>query len=292
MIAKPAGDPHAVPPQVRLQRRILTVKIVLLISFAVIAGRLVQIQAVQAGAYQEMARRQYEAPMKLPAARGIILDRNGKVLVSNTMFASFAADPKEAGRDRNDIAVTFAQVFNRPREVYLARLRDQDKRFVWLERGVPPHSQPVFLFAICRASLRCRKPNGCITTNIWPDSCLGHTGVDHSGLSGLELQYDRWLRGSDGFVTMQRDALRRTRPSAEYPRMDPVDGQNILLTIDAEYRRSWKRNWQKGWSARKRKAAWSSWSIRQRERCSPWPMFRRSIPPGPPCSILRCSVTG
>ncbi len=246
MIAKPEGDLHAVPPQVRLQRRILTVKIVLLISFAVIAGRLVQIQAVQAGAYQEMARRQYEAPMKLPAARGIILDRNGKVLVSNTMFASFAADPKEAGRDRNDIAVTFAQVFNRPREVYLARLRDQDKRFVWLERGVPP---------ALSARVPVRDLQGIITVpeaerlyhyEQMAGQLLGHTGVDHSGLSGLELQYDRWLRGSDGFVTMQRDALRRTRQSPEYPRVDPVDGQNILLTIDAEIQAIVEEELEKG----------------------------------------------
>jgi cell division protein FtsI (penicillin-binding protein 3) len=234
MIMKPAGDLRAVTPQVRLQRRILTVKIGLLISFAVLAGRLVQIQVVQAGAYQELARRQYEAPMKLPAARGIILDRNGKVLVSNTVFASFAADPKEAGRERNDIAVTFAQVFNRPREVYLTRLRDQDKRFVWLERGVPP---------ALSARIPVRDLQGIITIpeaerlyhyEQMAGQLLGHTGVDHSGLSGLELQYDRWLRGNDGYVIMQRDALRRTRLSPEYPRVEPVDGQNIYLTIDAE----------------------------------------------------------
>lgn len=234
MSMRPAGDPHVMPPQLRLQRRILTVKIGLLISFAVLAGRLVQIQVVQAGAYQEMARRQYEAPMKLPAARGIILDRNGKVLVSNTMFASFAADPKEAGRDRNDIAVTFAQVFHRPREVYLTRLRDQDKRFVWLERGVQP---------ALSARIPVRDLQGVITVpeaerlyhyEQMAGQLLGHTGVDHSGLSGLELQYDRWLRGIDGYVIMQRDALRHTRLSPEYPRVEPEDGQNIFLTIDAE----------------------------------------------------------
>jgi hypothetical protein len=40
---------------------------------------------------------QYEAKVDLPAARGIISDRNGKVLVSNAMMISFGADPKIAG---------------------------------------------------------------------------------------------------------------------------------------------------------------------------------------------------
>ena len=44
-----------------------------------------------------------------------------------------------------------------------------------------------------------------------------------------------WLRGTDGSVTMQRDALNRTRASAEYPRIDPKDGLDLELTIDAEY---------------------------------------------------------
>jgi cell division protein FtsI/penicillin-binding protein 2 len=50
------GEQHASSPRDRLQRRILAVKIGLLLSFAVLTGRLVQIQVVQAGAYQELAR--------------------------------------------------------------------------------------------------------------------------------------------------------------------------------------------------------------------------------------------
>jgi cell division protein FtsI/penicillin-binding protein 2 len=246
MTLGPAGDLHTALPQVRLQRRILALKIGLLVSFAVLGARLVQIQVVQSGAYQEMARRQYEARMDLPAARGIIMDRNGKTLVSNTVLASFAADPKEAGRDLNGIALAFARVFNRPRDVYLTRLREQDKRFVWLERGVHPELS---------ARIPARELQGIITVpeaerlyhyEHMAGQLLGHTGVDNSGLSGLELQYDHWLRGNDGYVIMQRDALRRTRLSPEYPRVEPVDGQNILLTIDAEIQAIVEEELEKG----------------------------------------------
>jgi cell division protein FtsI/penicillin-binding protein 2 len=59
------------------------------------------------------------------------------------------------------------------------------------------------------------------------------------------LQYDRWLRGTDGYVIMQQDALRRTS-SADYPRTEPIDGQNLVLTIDAEYNRLRKEELARG----------------------------------------------
>ena len=52
----------------------------------------------------------------LPAARGAITDRNGKVLVSNSTFVTFGADPKVAGNERDDIAAALSRVFHRPRE--------------------------------------------------------------------------------------------------------------------------------------------------------------------------------
>src|SRR5262245_42179278 len=77
-----------------LSGRSLAVKVALLIMFAAVAGRLIQIQVIDSSAYQEIARQQYEDRMELPAARGSIQDRAGRVLVSSTMDISFGADPK------------------------------------------------------------------------------------------------------------------------------------------------------------------------------------------------------
>jgi cell division protein FtsI (penicillin-binding protein 3) len=64
---------------------------------------------------------------------------------------------------------------------------------------------------------------------------LGFTDIDNKGLSGIELQFDDQLKGTDGYVIMQRDGLGRRRPSVDYPRVDPVNGNSIVLTIDLEY---------------------------------------------------------
>ena len=98
-----------VPPRQRARRRVRVLAGVLLVCFLGLVARLVYIQIFRAEAYRERAREQYEARVDLPAARGYISDRNGKVLVSNMMYVSFAADPSIARGDRDDIAMRFAE---------------------------------------------------------------------------------------------------------------------------------------------------------------------------------------
>ena len=231
-----ANDPLTpdVPPHRRASRRVRGLKIFLLFCFLVLVVRLVYIQIIRASAYREQARRQYEARMELPAARGTISDRNGKILVSNTLYVSFAADPSVAGSDRDDIATQFARVFNKRRQDYFGEMRDATRRFVWLERWVHPSLSSRISARDLRGLIVREEPKRLYHYDCAAGQLIGVTGVDNSGLSGLEQQFDRWLRGRDGYVVLQRDALRRTRPTVDYPRVDPVDGQNLTLTIDAD----------------------------------------------------------
>jgi cell division protein FtsI/penicillin-binding protein 2 len=64
---------------------------------------------------------------------------------------------------------------------------------------------------------------------------LGFTNIDNRGISGIELQYDNEMKGINGSVVMQRDGLGRVRPSADYPRREPINGKDICLTIDVTY---------------------------------------------------------
>ena len=64
---------------------------------------------------------------------------------------------------------------------------------------------------------------------------LGFTNIDNKGISGIEFQYDNDLKGFNGSVVMQRDGLGRVRPSADYPRREPINGKDIFLTIDVKY---------------------------------------------------------
>jgi cell division protein FtsI/penicillin-binding protein 2 len=215
--------------------RVLTLKVLLLILFAVVAVRLIEIQVVRSPMYREIARRQYEATVVLPATRGNICDRNGKVLASNTMFVSFGADPRIVGLRAVEVAERFARVFGKNKQLYLAKLAKPDKRFVWLERRVRPEYSVKLNAGEFEGVIQLNEPQRLYHYDHVGGQLIGFTDIDNRGLSGIELKFDEQLRGTNGYVVMQRDGLGRRRPSVDYPRVEPINGSSVTLTIDLEY---------------------------------------------------------
>ncbi|MGA7159837.1 MAG: penicillin-binding transpeptidase domain-containing protein [Bacteroidota bacterium] len=214
--------------------RLLTTKIVLLMAFVIAAFRLVQIQVIDSGKYQAIARKQYEVKIVLPSTRGNIYDRRGNILVSNSMFFSYAADPKIVGDGAAAVAKKFSRVFGKPEQFYLQKMQDE-KRFVWLERHVSPEVAKRLQANSLEGVAELSEPKRLYHYDNIGGQVIGCTNVDNVGISGIEYSYDKELRGVDGFVVMQRDGMGRQRPSADYPRQEPVHGHSIALTIDVGY---------------------------------------------------------
>jgi cell division protein FtsI (penicillin-binding protein 3) len=203
--------------------------------FAVVAFRLVFIQVIKARDFQAEARRQYEVRERLPGTRGDLYDRNGRDLVSSTMGVSFGADPKMIGDQRDEIAGRFARAFGKPRSYYLERLSAKDRHFVWLERRVRAQFSKIIHASDTRALVEIKEPVRLYHYDRLGGQVIGSTDIDNKGLSGIELSLDSYLRGSDGYVVLQRDGHSRTRPSADYPRVEPTVGSSATLTIDIDY---------------------------------------------------------
>ncbi|RPI06540.1 MAG: PASTA domain-containing protein [Ignavibacteriae bacterium] len=220
--------------------RFFILKLCFLAFFAVIAVRLAKIQVLDSGTYKALARKQYERSFILPATRGNIFDRNGNVIVSNTMFISFAADPKIIGDHVDHVADVFSGIFGKPRSFYLEKLNETDqnqnsKRFVWLERRVKPEIAHRIESAKLEGIVVLNEPKRLYHYDELAGALLGFTNVDNKGISGIELQYDDAMKGTNGSVVMQRDGVGRIRPSADYPRREPVNGKDLTLTIDVTY---------------------------------------------------------
>lgn len=215
--------------------RILLLKVMLVFMFGVVALRLVHIQVIESTKYQDIAKKQYESKASIPAGRGNIYDRNGKILVSNATSVSFGADPTIVGNNASSVADRFARVFGESKSSYLAKLADTKRRFVWLQRRVKPEIAKRVNSEELDGIIQLNEPRRIYHYETVAGQLLGFTDVDNKGISGIEVQFDEQLRGIDGYVIMQRDGLGRLRPSVDYPRVDPVNGKNIVLTIDLEY---------------------------------------------------------
>ncbi len=226
--------------------RMLVLKVTLAVGFVIIVLRLVQIQVVEAPRYQDIARKQYEARVALPAVRGTIFDRRGNVLVSNSMRVSFGADPKMVKPHAFAVAATFASAFGKDRSRYLAKLLTPNTRFVWLERRVKPEFVKRIAPQEFEGVVVMNEPQRLYPYDQLAAQCIGFTDIDTKGLGGVELACDSDLQGVDGYVIMQRDGLGRKRPSVDYPRVEPVNGHNVVLTIDLEYQAIAEEELRKG----------------------------------------------
>jgi cell division protein FtsI (penicillin-binding protein 3) len=229
-----AGDEFLHGQPSNYAARLLTVKIILLITFVAAALRLIQIQVLDSNKYQAIARKQYEVKIVLPSTRGNIYDRQGSILVSNSMFFSYAADPKIVGDAANAVAKRFSRVFGKPEQIYLQKL-ESEKRFVWLERHVSPEIAKRLQANTLEGVAELNEPKRLYHYDNIGGQVIGCTNIDNVGISGIEYSYDLQLRGVDGFVVMQRDGMGRKRPSADYPRQDPTHGHSVGLTIDVGY---------------------------------------------------------
>jgi cell division protein FtsI (penicillin-binding protein 3) len=232
IFAAPEGDAVR-----QAKGRLFVLKLAFALSFVLVAGRLVQIQIVEAAKYQATARRQYELRVVLPAMRGDINDRNSNVLASNSMFASFAADPKMVSEGADEVAQEFSAVFGRPRSFYLSKLQtafasSTPKRFVWLERRVSIDLAKKIEALKLPGIVTVEEPRRLYHYDDVAGTLIGFTDIDNKGISGLELEFNEYLKGKDGSVVMQRDGLGRSLASVDYPRVQPRDGCNVTLTID------------------------------------------------------------
>ena len=225
----------ASPTRLAMGGRLLVLKLFFALFFAAVALRLIDVQAIESGKYQALARKQYDQKFILPATRGNLYDRTGAVLASNTMFVSFAADPKIAGDNVREVAETFSRVFGKPKSFYAQKLLDPAKRFVWLERRVKPEVARRIESARLEGIVTMNEPKRLYHYDELAGTLIGFTDIDNKGISGLEAEFDEDLRGSSGSMVMQKDGLGRVRPSADYPRIDPLNGHDVFLTLHLAY---------------------------------------------------------
>jgi len=78
---------------------------------------------------------------------------------------------------------------------------------------------------LIRESKRCY-PNGYLASHI-----LGFAGLDNVGLEGVELYYDKYLKGEPGWAMMLRDARQKKIDISE-KMVSPKNGYDVVLTTD------------------------------------------------------------
>ena len=205
---------------------------------SVFAGRLVQLQGLDADAYAAMAAQEGTQTLTLPAERGSIVDRFGAPLAESVDGAMLTADPTLTAEHAREIAAVLSSKLGLDYIDMVSTLRTPDTRFVYLARRLRPAQADAVLEELDRRGLA----GVCSTgdpVRSYPDrsvggNLVGFVGSDGSGLAGIEYALDDQLAGRDGSETFELGPDGSRIPLADSFVDPPETGTGVALTIDRD----------------------------------------------------------
>jgi len=218
-------------PSLGIRRKAFYLMILLQVAILALIGRIFFIQAFRGEELQALAFEQQTRDRLITPNRGSIYDRNMVGLAVTETVASISVIYAQV----RDLPVT-ARALARELDMDEAALFDRISRRVALVRV----AQQVDMEAAERIrelnlpgvvideDIRRIYPFGHMASHI-----IGFVGRDNQGIIGLEAKYDEVLRGEPGRILSETDVAGRQLPHGRQYRIPPIDGYDLVLTIDA-----------------------------------------------------------
>jgi cell division protein FtsI (penicillin-binding protein 3) len=199
----------------------------LLLWVGAIAVRLVDLQVIHYGDFEQRAQRQQQRTFEISPRRGVIYDRNGKELAMSVNVNSAFAVPSEVPDLESTIALV-AKITGVDAVDVLAHCKAQHA-FCWVARKLDPGAADRVKALNLKGIYFQKEPKRFYPKRELAAQVLGYVGLDDEGLSGIEREFDDQLRGTPGKMMIQRDARGQYFNRTEH---QPEPGENIVLTLD------------------------------------------------------------
>ena len=217
----------------KYRSRVIFLSGFIILSWAGLCLRLFQVQVLNGEHYQKEVLKQSHKKQILPANRGNIYDRDNRPLTRNIIHYTLSVNPSKVINKR-EIAEELSKQTGKPKEKYLEKLNSKSK-FEYLERNLQKNEMGLLetkVFPGLRIERKYRRyyPHENIGAQV-----LGYTNLDDEGISGIEKDYNNYLRGIPGWVYKTKGWSGKIQHKSGMPFQKSINGSNIQLTIDLEY---------------------------------------------------------
>src|SRR5215469_16894334 len=192
-----------------------------------ICGRLVYLQVFSYGKFVKQAGHQQQRAIPLSPKRGVIFDRDGHELAMSVMVDSAFAVPTEV-KDLPTAVALITRITGEDYNVVLADCRAH-KTFCWVARKADDETIERINSLHLQGIHFQKEPKRFYPARDLAAQVLGSVGMEDSGQSGIEHEYDEQLRGRPGKMFISVDARKQWFSDVE---TQPTPGENIVLTID------------------------------------------------------------
>jgi cell division protein FtsI (penicillin-binding protein 3) len=200
---------------------------VLVLWCVAICGRLVFLQIFSYGKFVKQAGHQQQRAIPLAAKRGVIYDRAGHELAMSVLVDSAFAVPTEV-KDLPTAVSLITRITGDDYNVVLADCRAH-RTFCWVARKASDETiQRINSLKLQGIHFQ-KEPKRFYPARDLAAQVLGSVGMEDSGQSGIEHEFDDQLRGRPGKMFISVDARRQWFADVE---TQPDPGDNLVLTVD------------------------------------------------------------
>lgn len=212
------------------RERIALVCLIVCLSMTGLMGRLFFLMVYRSEFYSQMAEDLHQRERTIKAARGRILDRNGEIIADNRTVCTVSVvhnqieDPEGViGILSRELGIS-EETVRKKVEKYSAReiiktnidKKDGDRIRAYDLAGVKVDEDYKRYY-----------PYDTLASRV-----LGFTGGDNQGIIGLEVEYEKYLKGKDGLILTLSDAAGVEIENAAEDRVEPVAGNDLTISLD------------------------------------------------------------
>ena len=215
-------------------RRIREVLLIVFLLFFFVVLKVFYIQVLSYNKLKSYATSLWERELPIASDRGRILDRNGKIIADNITKSSLIVIPSQI-LDKEDTAKKLSQILNTSyddmykhvsKKTSIERVHPEGRN---LDSSIADKINSLKMDGVylVKESKRYYGYNNLLS------HVIGYVGIDNQGLSGIELQYDEYLKGSDGAIKYYSDGKGHKLELSEYY-VPEQRGNDVYLTIDLD----------------------------------------------------------
>ena len=207
--------------------------IVFLISALLMVGLCAQLgflMIARSDHYSKMADELHKRERTIKAARGEIVDRNGTVIAANRTVCTVSVIHNQVTEPEKVIR-ELVRILELPEPEVRKKVEKWSSREIIrtnVEKSVGDQIMNLGLSGVkVDEDYKRYYPYGSLASKV-----LGFTGADNQGIIGLEVKYERYLKGRDGLILTISDAKGTELQNAAEERVEPVPGNTLTVSLD------------------------------------------------------------
>lgn len=195
-----------------------------------LAGRLFFLMVYRSDYYSQMAEDLHQRERTIKAARGRILDRNGVVIADNRTVCTVSVVHNQI-KDAETVVKVLCEELGVSEETVRKKVEKYSSREIIKTNVDKKEGDKIRAYDLEGVKVdedyKRYYPYDTLASRV-----LGFTGGDNQGIIGLEVEYEKYLKGQDGTILTLSDAAGVEIKNAAEDRIEPRSGNDLTISLD------------------------------------------------------------